>query len=58
MDIEECCICHEPTGRAGPGEDSLYISADGFHITHGPYCELCYEDAIGVLNDEILKRSY
>ena len=35
--IEYCCECGEPTGKAGRGEDSMFIEDDG------PYCEECYE---------------
>jgi hypothetical protein len=35
--IERCCVCDEPTGRAGRGDDSLYAE-DG----SGPYCEPCW----------------
>lgn len=34
---ERCEKCDEPTGRAGSGEDSLYIGP------HGPLCEECFE---------------
>mgnify|MGYP001591073086 CR=1 FL=1 len=36
-DIERCCVCDEPTGKAGREEDSLYGDDDG------PYCETCYD---------------
>lgn len=32
---EECSFCGEYTGRAGKGDDSIYINGIG------PYCELC-----------------
>lgn len=35
---ELCIICDEPTGKAGPGDGSLYDD-DG----HGPFCDDCYE---------------
>jgi len=35
--IEQCCYCNEPTGKAGPGEDSIYW-LDG---NIGPLCETC-----------------
>lgn len=37
---ELCCECGNPTGRAGRGEDSLYIEDSG------PYCVECYEHAL------------
>ena len=37
--IEHCCICDNPTGRAGIAEDSLYVGDDG------PFCESCYAEA-------------
>ena len=39
---EYCCECHEPTGRAGRFEDSLYIDDDG------PFCLSCFEDVTEV----------
>lgn len=37
--LERCCLCDEPTGRAGKGEDSLYtVSGDT-----GPFCENCFD---------------
>ena len=36
-ELEYCSVCDEPTGRAGRGEDSLYVDDDG------PYCSECYE---------------
>ena len=35
---ERCCMCDEPTGKAGRGEDSLYTE-DG----RGPYCPGCWD---------------
>ena len=35
--LEYCCECGYPTGRAGKGEDSLYDSDD-----NGPYCWECW----------------
>ena len=37
--LEYCCICDNPTGRAGEGEDSLFTD-DG----DGPYCWECWEE--------------
>lgn len=34
--MEFCCICDEPTGRAGKGEDSIYDEQG-----RGPFCEKC-----------------
>lgn len=38
--LEHCCECDALTGRAGPGEDSIYFG------DLGPLCEEC-RDAIG-----------
>ena len=35
--LETCFICDKPTGRAGAGEDSLYIG------NIGPFDEECWE---------------
>lgn len=37
--LEYCCICEQPTGRAGKGNDSLYGDDDS-----GPYCEACWDE--------------
>ena len=43
--VELCCDCGRPTGKAGRGEDSLYL-ADQLHLDDaGPFCEECYESA-------------
>jgi len=34
---EHCIDCGAPTGRAGRGDDSLYIDEDG------PFCEGCFQ---------------
>ena len=39
-DVEYCCACDEPTGRAGKGDDSLYCEVCG----RGPYCSECFEE--------------
>lgn len=44
--LEMCCHCNTPTGRAGIGGDSLY--ADDY----GPYCEECWSE----LPDELVAR--
>ncbi len=36
---EKCFICGEATGRAGKGDDSLYIEDEG------PYCVPCWTEA-------------
>ena len=38
QELEMCCKCDEPTGRAGISDDSLYLD-----IGDGPYCEECFE---------------
>lgn len=49
--IERCCWCDAPTGKAGKGEDSLYLE-DGT----GPYCEDCFEsfEALQGGSDELI----
>lgn len=37
---EFCCLCDLPTGRAGKGEDSMYIETNNGEI--GPICEACH----------------
>ena len=37
MDEELCAKCNDTTGKAGPGDGSLYTD-DG----EGPYCETCF----------------
>ena len=39
---ERCCQCDEPTGRAGRGDDSIYMDVDGKEI--GPLCPECADD--------------
>jgi hypothetical protein len=41
-ELERCCICDDPTGRSGIGDDSIYDD-DG----NGPYCPGCFWDAMG-----------
>ena len=36
LTYEKCIVCDNETGRAGAGEDSLYINDDG------PFCEDCH----------------
>lgn len=36
--IEQCVLCGDPTGKAGPAEDSLFRDSDSV----GPLCEECY----------------
>jgi hypothetical protein len=40
--LEYCCVCNQPTGRAGRADDSLYIGDDG------PYCYECYCEEKGI----------
>lgn len=42
MNIEICCQCRAPTGKAGRNEDSLYAAADT-PAECGPLCPTCYE---------------
>ncbi len=39
-ELEICCQCDDPTGRAGRADDSLYTDCDW-----GPYCPDCWQDA-------------
>ena len=59
---EICCICEDPTGRAGRGEDSIYCDMkENFELYDcpfkpflesmkgkelGPVCEDCYGELI------------
>lgn len=36
--IEYCFCCGEPTGKAGPGDGSIYCECGA-----GPLCEECWE---------------
>lgn len=36
--IEHCLFCNQATGKAGPGDGSLYAG------TIGPFCENCYDE--------------
>lgn len=38
MSLEYCFRCGDPTGRAGRGDDSIYIGDEG------PFCEECYSN--------------
>lgn len=44
--LELCCECGCPTGRAGRGEDSLYIDDEG------PFCEDCYKTVLKIREEE------
>lgn len=37
--LEYCCECDDPTGRAGRGEDSVFVEVGEEEI--GPLCEEC-----------------
>ena len=39
LPLERCFICSEPTDRAGPSDDSMYLG------DVGPWCERCYDNA-------------
>ena len=39
LPFEYCCKCGEPTGRAGRGDDSIYIDVGGQEV--GPLCVDC-----------------
>ena len=38
---EICINCGDPTGKAGKGDDSLYL------YDEGPYCQDCYDQIKG-----------
>ncbi len=38
-ELERCCSCDEPTGRAGRADDSLYCECGA-----GPFCEDCWDE--------------
>lgn len=38
-ELEYCCDCNQPTGRAGRGEDSIYVVYSDKEV--GPLCEEC-----------------
>jgi len=44
--LERCILCDEPTGRAGKGEDSLYVQT-AVDDEYGPFCEECYDKQCG-----------
>ena len=46
-ELELCCECDQPTGRAGRGEDSLYAE------DVGPYCVDCWYELPHKLAAEI-----
>lgn len=39
---ELCCLCQQETGRAGPMDDSIFISTTNGEL--GPLCETCLDD--------------
>lgn len=42
MNEEFCCECDEPTGRAGRGDDSIFVNpVPGSTEEIGPLCSLC-----------------
>ena len=51
--MEEICInCGDVTGKAGFGEDSLYLTWECDGAVTGPYCEDCHDAAVkGRLNN-------
>jgi len=48
MESERCCLCDDPTGRAGVADDSIYVTlvATLFGVEKGdpvgPLCLACY----------------
>ena len=46
--IERCTICGDPTGKAGPSEDSLFLADDT-----GPVCEECFYDPEQSIDDKV-----
>ena len=49
-ELETCCECGSPTGRAGIHDDSLYATSD-----FGPYCEGCWADVPEKLAEEVIR---
>ena len=49
-EYEECIKCGNRTGRAGKGDDSLYI------YSAGPFCQDCYDKEID-FNDHIERNT-
>lgn len=43
---EYCMLCDEPTGRAGAGEDSIYV------MDYGPLCESCYGSLVPTIEQQ------
>ena len=37
--LERCCVCDQPTGKAGAGDGSLYCA----YCDQGPFCDECYD---------------
>jgi len=46
--LERCCLCDELTGRAGRGEDSLYINTGKAEL--GPLCPNCWQGIADEVN--------
>lgn len=44
---EECAVCHDHTGKAGPGDGSLYCVTG----ESGPLCQRCYDEHRRVCDD-------
>jgi len=38
MNEEHCCVCDDPTGKAGQGDDSLFCES----CEDGPFCSECW----------------
>ena len=59
MNIELCCECDQPTGRAGRLEDSMFIIVNDFERDDykelGPFCQDCYTAKIIELGMEATK---
>lgn len=47
MTHEECALCGSETGKAGPGDGSIFIGGVG------PLCEDCYDEAKRTLLEDI-----
>ena len=48
-ELETCCECGLPTGRAGIHDDSLFATSD-----FGPYCEDCWANVPEKLAEELI----
>jgi hypothetical protein len=52
--LEYCCECDQPTGRAGRGDDSIYVINALTKDEVGPLCPECRDNMrnCGLIEDE------